>query len=228
MNMKHKEILYIPKQKWVDFSFPAHTLTWAQDLEPLKQSLLPEDVPLFLSIYEKALGSPKKAKKEGELFLEKYPVHPVVLNLLSFIYISLKKVKKAKKLIECNYELNPENIFAKINYAHHCLDKKKFEKIPEIFQGKFSLQDLYPERKTFHISEFRGFVLLMGYYFLSIDKRALAIHYHYLAKRLDKNHPSTLLLQKKIYYIPIHKKIVSALNSVLFYSSSNRKKEQIS
>ena len=226
--MKHKEILYIPRQKGADFSFPAHTLTWAQDLDPIKQTLSPDDLPLFLSLYEKALASPKKAKKEGDLFLKKYPTHPVVLNLLSYIYISLKKVKKAKQLIECNYEFNPDNIFAKINYAHHCLDKKKFEKIPEIFEGKFNLQDLYPKRKTFHISEFRGFVLLMGYYFLSINNKAVAIHYHYLAKRLDKSHPSTLLLQKKIYYTPFYKKIVGAVNSFLFYSSAKRKKEHLS
>jgi hypothetical protein len=67
-------------------------------------------------------------------------------------------------LAEENYRNNPDYLFAKINYAQFCLHVGDFDKIPEIFDGKYDLKLLYPRRKQFHVSEFAGFMAVMCAY----------------------------------------------------------------
>lgn len=200
--------LKIPAQKTPDFSLPSHTVTWKQDLSHLKETFSDQDLSTYLELYEHASTNPKRAKKEVEAFLQKHPHHPEVLNLLTDLYLSARKMRKANRLIEENYRHNPDYLFAKINFADLCLRKKEAQKIPEIFNYKLNLPEQYPNKKMFHISEFRGFMILMGFYHLSIEKRSAAEGYHYLAARLDPEHPSTKILEKKIYYIPLFKRFI--------------------
>ena len=159
------------------FTFPSHTITWEQDLSTLRKHFSPIDLETFLTLYELAASSPKKALKEGKEFFRRYNADPSVLNLLTYLYLSRKKGRKSEKLIRENYRLNPTNLIARINFADQCLRKKKKKRIPEIFEGKTNLRDLYPERKTFHISEFRGFLALMGHYHVAIKEKEIAGHF---------------------------------------------------
>lgn len=203
-----KNTIFIPAQRTPHFSLPHHTVTWKQDISHLKKGLSPKELDLFMDLYALAQKSPRKAKKEVESFYQSHPNHPEVLNLLTFVYLSRRRLRKANRLIVENYEKNPDYIFARINYADLCLRKKKPEKIPEIFENKFSLSELYPEKKVFHVSEFRGFMVLMGFYHLAIKKRGAAEGYHYLACRIDPNHPNTKVLGKKLYHRSFIKKLL--------------------
>lgn len=203
--------LKIPAQKTPEFSLPPHTITWKQDLSHLKETFLKEEIETFLSLYEMALNNPRQAKKKVALFLEKHPHHPEILNLFTYLHLSLRKIRKANRLIEENYEHNPDYLFAKINFADLCLRRKQPQKIPEIFNQKFNLPELYPNKKMFHVSEFRGFMTLMGLYHLSIGKRSAAEGYHYLAARISPNHPSTKNLEKNLYYQPFYKSFILKL-----------------
>ncbi|MCP5504556.1 MAG: hypothetical protein H7A41_05315 [Chlamydiales bacterium] len=206
-----KNTLFIPEQKTPYFTLPSHTITWKQDLSHLKKSFSEEDLATFLDLYAKASENPRKVKKEVEIFKEKHPDHPEVLNLLTYLYLSCRKVRKADRLIEENYAKNPDYLFAKINFADLCLRQKKPQIIPDIFNKKFNLRELYPDKKMFHISEFRGFMVLMGFYHLSMGNKEAAEGYHYLAERVDPNHPGTKILEKKLYYIPFYKKFILKL-----------------
>lgn len=210
-----KNTFLVPAQQTPHLNLPSHTLTWEQDISHLKQDLPQQDLKIFLDLYSHAQENLRGTKKKLELFKERHPDHPEVLNLLSFIYLSLRKIKKADRLIEENYKRNPYYIFARINYGDLCLRRKQIQKIPEIFNKNFSLQELYPHRKSFHISEFRGFMTLMGFYHLAIQKREAAEVYHYLVSCVDPHHCSTKILEKKLYYIPLRKKLLSySLNKV--------------
>lgn len=203
-----KNTLFIPEQKTPYFSLPSHTITWKQDLSHLENSFSKEDLETFLNLYAVAMENPRKAKKDVETFREKHPTHPEVLNLLTYLYISYRKVRKANRLIEENYAKNPDYLFAKINFADLCLRRKKPQKIPNIFNKKLSLRELYPSKKIFHVSEFRGFMILMGLYQISLGNKKAAEGYHYLAERVDPNHPGTKILEKKLYYKPFYKRFI--------------------
>lgn len=207
--MTIQELLLIPEQRCGLFQLKAQHVSFKEDTSHLKKKLSKIDYELFLDLYTKSHTSSKKTLKPLEELQSLYPKVPEIYNLLSFVYLRLRKIKKAERLILKAYEECPDNLFVKINYADQCLRKKQFKKVPEIFNNAWDLTLLYPSRKTFHVSEFRGFMTLMGFYHLGINDRDSAICYHYLARRVDSCHPAVRLLGRKIYYTPIFKRIIN-------------------
>lgn len=215
VKMMSKDLLLIPEQDCGCFHLNTQYVSFKEDTSHLKKTLSEKDFQLFLELYEKSQSSVKKALKPLEEFKKNHPKLPEIYNLLGFVYIRLKKLKKAEQLIREAYQECPENLFVRINYGDHYLRKKQPEKIPEIFKNTFDLSLLYPSRKTFHVSEFRGFMTLMGFYYLSINKRDLAISYHYLARHVAPHHPAVRLLGRKLYYVSILKNLFTRFKSLL-------------
>lgn len=204
--MPSPQIFKIPEQKTPHFYMPAHTITWERDFAAIKKAMHVSDMTRFFELLKGIEKKAKKAKKELEYFLLHYPTLPEVLNLRSYFFLLLKKVKKADQITTQNYHLNKENLFVKINYADLCIRKKRFDEVPKIFNNTFHLKGLYPEQKAFYVSEFRGFMVVMGHYFLGLSDKEKAICYHFLAYKVDKDHPSVKVLGKKLYKKPFLKK----------------------
>ncbi|MEM7174616.1 MAG: hypothetical protein AAF443_01620 [Chlamydiota bacterium] len=204
---KKNPILHIPAQKTPSFSLPAHTVTWESFPSQISTTLAPADVAEFFALHEQGSQLARKRKQRIAALRKKYPHHPEILNLAALIYLSHYRLRQANRCIELNYQFNPDYLFAKINYADLCLRRKKPAAVPPIFNGHLSLRALYPNRKVFHVSEFRGFMVVMGLYHLSIGERDRAACYHYLAHRVDPHHPSTKVLQKKLYALSWYHKL---------------------
>lgn len=194
-----KTTVYIPPQSTPYFELSAHYVTWKRDQTPLKKSFLPSDLEAYLVLYELAQKAPKKARKDLEALKAMYPSSPELLNLLSYLYMRLKKIKLADKITKENFERNPDYLIARINYADLCLRMKKVDEIPKLFNSTFDLAKLYPHQKNFYISEFRGFMVLMGHYHCHLKDKEAAICYHYMASVVDPHHPNTRTLEKKLY-----------------------------
>ncbi len=122
------------------------------------------------AIFEILTTSPTEAIEKLLALKEIYPQAPVLYNYLAAAYSKTGNQKASIKETTENYLINPDYLFAKINYAQLCLNKGEFEKIPEIFDHKFDLKLLYPHRNTFHITEFSGFTGVMCAYYCSIGK----------------------------------------------------------
>lgn len=188
----------IPAHHLTEVSFPAYKVTYAPITDRLTRVFDPVKLKSYLTLYKKAQENPKEAEAEIEKWFEKYPHLPELYNLLSYAYVKQKKIRKAEKLIKENFVHNPENLFAKINYADQCLRKGKLEKIPIIFENTFDLNLLYPKRTAFHFSEIIGFMTLMGFYHLSLGQRERAKDYCTYAKELDPDDTAVRHLIKKL------------------------------
>jgi len=125
-------------------------------------------------IYDLITSDPKQAIEKLLVLKEAYPQAPVLYNHLSAAYNRGGNYKAQRELVIENYLKNPDYHFAKVNYAQLCLDNGDFEKIPEIFDHKFDLKLLYPQRNTFHITEFAGFTGVMCAYYCSIGEKGEA------------------------------------------------------
>jgi len=202
-----KTTLMIPEQKTPYFTMQPLTITIDRDLSSLKQTLSKDDFKRFIDIHERSPDNPKKARKEVEQLLTQYPYQPEIMNLLTYLYLARRKVRKADRLIVENYRFNPDYLHAKINYADYCIRKGKKDEISKIFDQKFDLRLLDPKRCVFHLSEYRGLMVLMGFYHLSLKNKDAAEAYFYLAHTVDKSHPSVLLLKKKLYKKSLYKKL---------------------
>lgn len=203
-----KKSLKIPEQRSGDFYHPSITLTTKQDLSSLRKALTEKELNHFMTLYELSEQSPKKALPKVLEFSKDFPDVPEVLNLLTFLYIARRKIGKADHLIEKNFQKNPYYFIARLNYADLCLRRKEYQKFIELFNHKTNLPDLFPNKKMFHLSEFRSFMVLMSEYFFEMGSSSLSECYIYLATRIFPDHPSVNRLKKKFYYVPFRKRLI--------------------
>jgi tetratricopeptide (TPR) repeat protein len=176
-----------------------YQVTFGPITSHLEQKLGSETYAVYLRLYEEIPTNPKKACRELERLCQEHPDLPEMANLLSYIYIRLKDLRKAETLIRETYEKHPTYLFARINYADQCLRKKQIDLAASAFDHTFDLKALYPERKTFHESEFRGFMVCMGFYHLAVRQPEKARHYYSLAKEIHPDHRTVKALEKKIF-----------------------------
>lgn len=169
-----------------------------------KESLAPRE---FDDLYVKVQEDPLKHIDALEAFVKKHPEFPQGVNLLAFAYLRLKRKKEAEQLIEKTYRDHPNYLIAQINYADQLLRKGRKERIPEIFGGNLDL----PDREKFHYAEFRGFMVLMGFYHLEIGQKEKAEEYYELAFQVDPLHPSVGALEKKLLKKSLVSKILACI-----------------
>lgn len=191
--MKSSTLLEIPS---IYFPHRFYRITFSPSLSNLK--LNASKKIFFQKIHSQIQENPEKYLSALEVFYQDHLDVPEVANLLAFAYLRLKKNKQAEELIKITYDLHPSYLCAKINYADQCLRCKKIQEIPAIFHHKRDLLELYPDRFSFHYSEFRGFMVCMGFYHLACKNRDYADKHRSVAEEVDPLHPGVIALKKAI------------------------------
>jgi tetratricopeptide (TPR) repeat protein len=143
--------------------------------------------------------SPKKAIAILQPLIEQYPDVPQLYNYLHIAYQSLGDRDNAQRVLKETLERFPDYLFGRIAYATDCLQRGEPEKVPEIFDGKFELKLLYPERKRFHLSEVLGFYSVMAWYFHTQGEPDRAETYYELMRQLDPKHRNTQFIKRLLY-----------------------------
>lgn len=189
---------FIPEHRFESCSFPSFHITFDRLTNQFSSFFSPQEIKEYLCLYDKAQNDPKKAQKEVEILFNKKNHLPEAYNLLSYIYVRLKKIKKVEKLIKENYTHNPSNLFAKINYADQCLRKGKVQVVPKILQEMEDLHKLYPSRKVFHYSEVVGYYTLLGFYHLKLGNKAKARDHCSFVKMIAPEDSALLHLTQKL------------------------------
>ena len=181
----------------------------------LSKTLSKKEQKAFASLVEEAQVSPKTAYKKA---LTWNRTSPELNNLLAYLHIHHKKVGLAERLTKESFETYPEYFFARVNYADQCLRKNDLEVFHTIFPS-FSLKELFPERRSFHVSEFRGFMTLISHYYIKVRNLPLASAYFAKAYEADPLHPSVLFLEKKLHKKQRFTKLLSRLRKLSRLSS---------
>jgi tetratricopeptide (TPR) repeat protein len=182
----------------------AVTLPDAQDIrlvsfeitdEPLEDKFsqaIPDEISDQLEeLYYLCQKNPSKAIAPLEKLRRQYPDIPKVYNFLFAAYEWSGDKAKAREAVLEMYRRHPDYLFAKVNYAEFCLQDGNYDKIAEIFDNKFDLALLYPDRKKFHISEVRGFYGIMGRYWLETGQTQAAKICYKLLRQIDPENEIT-------------------------------------
>lgn len=167
-----------------------------------KVELPPEKQSLFVELRDAAHKNPKKTLPSLLLLAKEHPLSAEISNLLCFVYLQLKKERKAEKLIAQNYRNHPDDLLARINFADQLLRKKEPYKVAALFCHTFNLKELYPDQDSFSHSELLGFALLMSYYHEQIGKREEALDYYRAAVQLNPQAKSLDYLEKRLFAEP--------------------------
>ncbi len=158
------------REKKTDVWFSTFKITHEPILEE-RLERLPEDIQQqYHESFWASSDEPETSASMLEELLEKYPDIPEFKNNLASVYFKMGKSIEAKRLVDENYRMDPDYLFAKTAYAQLCILRKRYPEIPAIFDNLFDLQLLYPDRNVFHITEVMSFYYSMGSYFHAIGK----------------------------------------------------------
>lgn len=179
-----------------------HVSTYEITYEPMhdrKYKRLPRKVKDALErLHYESQKNPRKAIPELEEWLKKYPQIPLFYNYLSVAYSRVGDDKKAEEIIKQNIQKNPDYLFARLNYAELLMARREYGKIAEIFDYKFDLKMLYPNRKRFHISEVANFMGVVGVYFYEIGEREAAEKHYEILREIAPSYPMTKRLKRRL------------------------------
>jgi hypothetical protein len=98
--------------------------------------------------------------------MKKWPGSPIFQNDLYNAYILLQEDAKAESVLTELMEQFPDYLFGKVAYAQKLLQTGRADKIPALFGGHSDLSSLYPQRNSFHLSEFITFMTIYCFYYL--------------------------------------------------------------
>jgi lipoprotein NlpI len=150
-------------------------------------------------LYELTHTNPRKAIPRLMKLKEKYPNIPELYNWLAVSQAKTGDIPAYEATTKENYEKNPDYLFAKLNYADVCFNQGKLDEIPVIFDQKFELSFLYPERDIFHISEVVGFFGVMGIYHSETGNMDAAKVCYDLLNQIAPEHDTTRLGVKSTF-----------------------------
>jgi tetratricopeptide (TPR) repeat protein len=160
---------------------------------------LPLDVQTQMEeLFIKVQSKPKGTVKELVELTNEYPYIPQFFNYLYAAYMNTGDKDKAIEVMKSNYSNNPDYLFSRLNYSDYLVENGQFDGVDEIYNGKYSLKELYPDRQVFHISEVVSFYGVIGYYYAAIGKEHKALHCLSVLNSLSPNHGYTLRLADKI------------------------------
>ncbi|NGX45293.1 MAG: hypothetical protein K940chlam2_00439 [Chlamydiae bacterium] len=173
----------------------SYQITFNPIKENLKGRMPHSELNRYEYLVEQAQEKPREAVEDIEAFAKKNDRFPEVLNLLTYVCAQKKQVKRVEELIGISYEKHPDYFFARVNYADQCLRRKKLGEFARVFP-ELSLKRVCPNQKTFHYSQYRGLMVLFGFYRLARGEDATP--YLEAAKAVEPMHISVLLLERKI------------------------------
>jgi len=158
------------------FDIPDEKITY----EPIDQGYNKTDAEEEAHL--QLLNKMKSKKRRLDKFILKqislFPDNPVFKAMYYKWLYEKDKMVEIKKSIDKDYEKHPDYLFMKLYYGELLIDEKRFDKIYEIFENKTRLEELYPERNIFHITEYVGFCQFHIDFNIAIGKIETAVQYY--------------------------------------------------
>ncbi|MCX6273374.1 MAG: hypothetical protein NTU44_19570 [Bacteroidetes bacterium] len=125
-----------------------------------------EEIKLLQDLFNIVIEDPEAAINRLAPLVKQYPRNPIMHNYLMKACFEVGRDEQATQLILEGYEKFPDYLLARCNYAHYLISEERYEEVPAVFGGVFDLKLLYPDRKTFHVSEFENFYDVIARYYL--------------------------------------------------------------
>ncbi len=121
---------------------------------------VPDELQTLVNeIYHKAQKGKPSIKKKLDKLLRRYPEVPSLWNHLTTWYEATGDMERAKQVNDELFKRFPNYLFGIVNKAvFEALDGNFEEAHRLLGNGELDISDLYPERKTFHITEVTAYI----------------------------------------------------------------------
>jgi hypothetical protein len=142
-------------------------------------------------VFQLIHDDPVPAIAKLEKWVQQHPESRLLRNWLAMAYCSAGDNEKAESEARALYERHPDYLFAKVTMAQFALQRGDLSEVERIFEKKYDLKLLYPDRNVFHISEFLGLARVMVEYWLRKGElRAAELYFDAMAE-MEPHHPLT-------------------------------------
>ncbi len=145
--------------------------------------------PLYIRIMEG--GGGKKTIDRILKLIEKHPKNPQLKNYLSVAYTENGNIQKAREVNRWIIAEHPDYLFGKLNLAAEYFENEEYEKMTKVLGRMMEIQDLYPERKVFHLAEVTGFNRFAIMYFTATGNQEAAESRYEILEKIAPDHPDT-------------------------------------
>jgi hypothetical protein len=167
--------------------------------------ILPEEVDpeldtalkdIRIGLHDEVGNDPKSAIPKLVELLNRFPRSRVLMNWLTMAYQRVGEKEEVKRLVKLSYELHPEYLFSRTNYASLLLHEGKAEEAADVMEHKWDLKAMYPYRDVFHESEFISFCQVAFRYFVVTGETEQARSLYNLLQQWGPDYPLTSHMKK--------------------------------
>ncbi|NJO04065.1 MAG: hypothetical protein HC880_22460 [Bacteroidia bacterium] len=134
----------------------------------------PTTIQAHIQKYHEALHYDQPIKpamiRDLEDLIKKYPDLPTLKNHLQMIYKKTGQFDKANATLQEIVIQHPDYMFGKLEWAANLMNEGQMEESREVIDFTREMNEVFPEREIFHISEVVTFTLnTIRYYVLNHD-----------------------------------------------------------
>lgn len=147
------------------------------------------------NLYKKAKEGGKENIRHLKDLSIKYPDVPVLKNFLSTAYINSGMEEESYKINDRLLKEYPNYLYGILNKANEHIIKEELDKVPGLMGENMELQDLFPERNIFHVSEMISFMETAIRYFIANNDIEAAVSRVDLLKEIDDQNPIVSLFE---------------------------------
>jgi len=140
-------------------------------------------------LHRSALKGGKKNIEKITRLIEQYPDVPQLKNYLSVAWMNSGNIDKAREINHRIVKEHPDYLFGRLNLAFEYYNRQLYEKIPEVVGKLMEIQDLYPDRDCFHLSEVTSFNKLAIMYFCAVGNLVAAEARFEIIEKIAPDHP---------------------------------------
>jgi len=183
-----EKLLYKMDSRYKSFNYE---ITTDPEFLNEKHNITPELFRQFETLHHKALKGGEKIIERLIQLIEKYPHVPNLKNYLSVAYMNSNNPGKAREVNHWILKEHPDYLFGKLNLAFEYYNDGEYDKMPEVVGDLMDIQDLYPDRDCFHLSEVTGFNRMAILYFCAVGNLEAAESRYEIIEALAPDHPDT-------------------------------------
>lgn len=174
-----------------------YDITW----EPLPdewEDTMPDDIlKRTHEIYHDLHDNPENYIDELIALDIEYPNCRTLTNYLVAAYTFSGKKDMALAQMKVNLSKYPDYLFAKIQLAQYYISLNQFKEVDALFDNKFDLKELFPDRDVFHITEVEGMLHVAASWFEWKDDHDKFLFYYEILTEISPDSSVTMQLTPK-------------------------------
>lgn len=125
-----------------------------------------------------------------EALIKKYPQDAYVMANSGYMFYFCDKRQRGYEILKKNFELNPQNVYAQCYFARVCILMNNLEGAYNAFNGKLTLEELYPDRTDFSVGELSEILFTFGLFFSKMNLvKSVYFNITQMEQFLPANHP---------------------------------------